>query len=216
MRFLALSDIHQRTENLGALLEKAGAGFDAVIVAGDLTNYGEKRHAEEVLGLLAGRKNVLVIPGNLDTGEVVRAIGEHKMQLHAAKAFVSGNVFVGFGGGKESEVGDVLFSETQIFSTLEKLCEGEKEFVLVTHLPPSGTGLDLAANGKHIGSDAVRKIIEIFQPRLQLCGHCHEAGGRSERIGKTLCVNVASVKEGLASAIQLSKSAEIKIERISI
>ncbi|MBI4053622.1 MAG: metallophosphoesterase family protein [Candidatus Diapherotrites archaeon] len=216
MRILALSDVHQRTQNLKALLEKAGKGFDAVIVAGDLTNYGEKRHAEEVLGLLAGHENVFAVPGNLDTLQVIDAITGNKMQLHAKKAKIAGVAFVGFGGGKAFEVGEVLFTEEEIFGALEKLCKGEKNFVLVTHLPPLGTALDLTAGGKHIGSSAVRKIIEKFQPALQLCGHCHEAGGKTETIGKTLCVNVAAVKEGQATAIELPKIGLPKTERITI
>jgi len=216
MRILAFSDVHQRTQNLKALLEKAGKGFDAVIVAGDLTNYGEKSHAEEVLGLLAGNEKVFAIPGNLDTLQVIDAITENKMQLHAKKAKIAGTAFVGFGGGKAFEVGGVLFTEEEIFGALEKLCKGEKSFVLVTHLPPAGTSLDLSASGNHIGSSAVRKIIEKFQPALQLCGHCHEAGGKTEKIGKTLCVNVAAVKEGQATSIELPKHGRPKIERITI
>jgi uncharacterized protein len=42
-----------------------------------------------------------------------------------------------------------------------------------------------------VGSKAVRKIIEKYQPALGLHGHIHESRG-STRIGRTLCVNPGS------------------------
>jgi Icc-related predicted phosphoesterase len=42
-----------------------------------------------------------------------------------------------------------------------------------------------------VGSTAVRKIVEKYQPKLGLFGHIHESGGDTF-IGKTLCVNPGS------------------------
>jgi len=44
---------------------------------------------------------------------------------------------------------------------------------------------------EHVGSKAVRKVLEEFQPKLGLHGHIHESAGTS-RIGKTTCVNPGS------------------------
>ncbi len=74
------------------------------------------------------------------------------------------------------------------------------------HAPPHNTPLDLAPKlGKdlqpklflgqpvfdHVGSKAVRKVIEQFQPRMGLHGHIHESAGICT-IGKTTCVNPGS------------------------
>ncbi len=74
------------------------------------------------------------------------------------------------------------------------------------HAPPYNTPIDLApqldntlkpviAGGEivmsHVGSKAVRKMIEKYQPLLGLHGHIHESKG-VVRIGKTLCINAGS------------------------
>ena len=48
--------------------------------------------------------------------------------------------------------------------------------VLVTHGPALGT-LDTGYDGQHVGSDALRRLIEERRPRLHLFGHIHRAFG---------------------------------------
>jgi len=72
------------------------------------------------------------------------------------------------------------------------------------HAPPYNSGLDLAPEldenlrpkygGRSmvpVGSKAVRKIIEKYQPPLSLHGHIHESRGE-RKIGKTLAINPGS------------------------
>jgi len=74
------------------------------------------------------------------------------------------------------------------------------------HCPPYGTALDLAPDideqfrlkmhlGQpqliHVGSKAIRAMIDEYQPLLGLHGHCHESRG-TECIGRTLCLNPGS------------------------
>jgi hypothetical protein len=74
------------------------------------------------------------------------------------------------------------------------------------HCPPYDSGLDLApmltreiemvmSAGQPVmipvGSTAVRRAIEEFQPLLGLHGHVHESRG-TVRIGETLCLNPGS------------------------
>jgi Icc-related predicted phosphoesterase len=78
--------------------------------------------------------------------------------------------------------------------------------ILNAHVPPYDTGLDQAPelrddltmviraghpNMVPVGSTAVRRIIEEFQPLLALSGHIHESRGTT-RIGRTVCVNPGS------------------------
>ncbi len=75
------------------------------------------------------------------------------------------------------------------------------------HVPPHKSNLDEAPELdenlrpkyagqalKAVGSTALRKSIEKFQPLLGLHGHIHEGRGVS-RIGKTLCINPGSMYE---------------------
>jgi uncharacterized protein len=42
-----------------------------------------------------------------------------------------------------------------------------------------------------VGSTAVRRLIENYQPLLAVHGHIHESGGE-RKIGQTLCINPGS------------------------
>ncbi len=58
------------------------------------------------------------------------------------------------------------------------------------HTPPRDV-LDTTAAGTHIGSVALRRVVERLQPPLVLCGHVHEAprieGRWARHLG--LCIN---------------------------
>ena len=94
-----------------------------------------------------------------------------------------------------------------IAQDLERLasgCEMERT-ILLAHSPPYGTRLDRAAlDGKsidhapldvHVGSVAIRRLIETHSPRLALSGHIHESprltGAWQDRLGRTLCFSAA-------------------------
>lgn len=84
--------------------------------------------------------------------------------------------------------------------------------VFLFHSPPYMTGLDQAAlDGviidnvqvdTHVGSIAIKKMIENSQPLLTLHGHVHESaritGKWKETIGKTICINAAHDGKELA------------------
>jgi len=99
--------------------------------------------------------------------------------------------------------------EEELYNTIKKLRASENRFdnmILNFHCPPFGTPLDLAPkldeqlrpvmSGDeveivHVGSTAVRKIIEEKQPMISIHGHIHEARGLC-KIGKTVCINPGS------------------------
>jgi Icc-related predicted phosphoesterase len=66
--------------------------------------------------------------------------------------------------------------------------------VLLSHLPPLGSGVDTIGGQRHRysgypwGSISVRTHIRRAAPELVACGHIHEASG-VERLGETVCVN---------------------------
>lgn len=77
--------------------------------------------------------------------------------------------------------------------------------ILLLHTPPYRTALDRAAlDGRvidhvpvdvHVGSIAVRRLIETRRPEVVLCGHIHEAprltGTWCDRVGATPCLTAA-------------------------
>jgi Icc-related predicted phosphoesterase len=101
---------------------------------------------------------------------------------------------------------DVIDTQT-IASDLDRLTADTdgRRLILLTHAPPYRTALDRAdLDGQmidhapldvHVGSVALRRIIESRQPLLTLHGHIHESarltGSWRDRIGRTHCFTAA-------------------------
>ena len=100
-------------------------------------------------------------------------------------------------------------TEDELYARLEALAEQVRDprrAVFMIHVPPHDSGLDTAPlldenlrptvsagdvlRGP-VGSTAVRRLIERYQPLLTIHGHIHESGGE-RKIGKTLCINPGS------------------------
>src|SRR5579875_364797 len=100
-------------------------------------------------------------------------------------------------------------TEEQLYARLDTLASQVRDprrAVFMIHVPPHDSGLDTAPlldenlrptvsagdvlRGP-VGSTAVRRIIEHYQPVLAIHGHIHESGGE-RKIGKTMCVNPGS------------------------
>jgi len=112
---------------------------------------------------------------------------------------------------------------------LENLIDKEnaEKTIFLFHSPPYDTKLDRAAlDGKmidhapvdvHVGSVAIRDLIESFQPLLTLHGHIHESArithSWSDKLGRTLMFNGANDSPELA-LIKFTLSAPEKAERV--
>jgi Icc-related predicted phosphoesterase len=69
----------------------------------------------------------------------------------------------------------------------------EETDILVTHGPPYGHG-DLVINGNRGGSETLlRRMEELPQLQLHICGHVHEGGGTRSQVGTAEVVNVSYV-----------------------
>ena len=76
----------------------------------------------------------------------------------------------------------------------------EKNAILVTHAPPKNH-LDLVKNVGNVGSKAIAKIINKYQPRLVISAHIHEA--RGVNYDKTIFVNPGPASRGLGALIDI-------------
>lgn len=100
-------------------------------------------------------------------------------------------------------------SEEALYARLDALAQQVRDprrAIFMIHVPPYDSGLDEAPlldenlrptisagdvlRGP-VGSTAVRRIIEAYQPLLSVHGHIHESGGE-RRIGETLAINPGS------------------------
>jgi Icc-related predicted phosphoesterase len=95
--------------------------------------------------------------------------------------------------------------EKHLRSLVERLNKPDNA-IFNFHCPPHNTHLDLApkldkslrpvviagmVQYEHVGSRAVRRVIEEYQPILGLHGHIHESGG-VDKIGRTIVLNPGS------------------------
>lgn len=93
--------------------------------------------------------------------------------------------------------------------------------IMVVHTPPHNTSLDIIHDKRHVGSKALKKIIEEKQPMLTLHGHIHESvkisGKFIEKIGKTTCISPGNdhLTEQLA-LIEIDTNKISKAKRIII
>ena len=92
----------------------------------------------------------------------------------------------------EKLVKGVEYARKNDLEKLAKKVEDVRKTVFVIHTPPYNTKLDIT-NMKHVGSAAVRRFIEKYQPLATLHGHVHESAG-TEKIGKTICINPGQSK----------------------
>ncbi|WGI18167.1 metallophosphoesterase [Methanonatronarchaeum sp. AMET-Sl] len=207
---LVVSDIHGKANMVKRVVDKAG-DVGLVVVLGDITDFGPKKKAEEILGILVDRYGQVVgVPGNCDPKEIDEVLERDANSIDQDKKVIDGLTFVGLGGSNPTpfdtprEVG-----EKEIFSVLSNLLEGEDghDVVLVSHAPPKKT-VDLTS-GTHAGSESVREVVEKYEPKLVLSGHIHEAKGTAY-IGDTLVVNPGAVRDGNAAVIDMKDGIDIE------
>ena len=200
MKLLALSDIHGHTKQI-PLLADAAKDCDAVILSGDITDFGGVDQALSVLSALgAFGKPVLGVSGNCDSPQVESVLNQRGGGLAHNPYELNGVVFVGFSYAASVEA--VLQNEP-----ISRMAS-QKPMILVTHQPAWGTAVDLQASTRHKGSRSVRSFIEDHQPLLAVSGHIHEAYG-TDQIGSTLLVNPGPFRNGRYATIDINKDTAV-------
>ena len=202
MLIVSLTDIHGDCTRINAMADELGRS-DAVFLTGDLTHFGGRDDVARVVETIrAVNPRVWAVPGNCDPVEVGQWLSEQGINLDmaAVAAVTIGELsVVGLGGSlpcpgrTPNELGDCELEHR--LEEAVRVVRGGRIDVLVTHEPPLNTINDLASNGRHVGSRAVREFIEEYQPLICLTGHIHEACG-IDTIGQTKVVNPGPMRLG--------------------
>lgn len=197
-----------------------------------------KRWLDLIHEKVPSETRVVVCPGNDDRFDVDKLIDEHKDVING-----EGNVIeidethemVSCGWVNPSPWKTTREEEEEkLEERLEKYIspvKNMKNAIFNFHAPPFESKLDEAPlldenlnpiirGGSvamvPVGSKAVRRMIEKYQPFLGLHGHIHESSG-SIKIGRTYCVNPGSeYAEGIIRAffIEFSEDKLIRLQRI--
>lgn len=208
MKLLALSDLHGDYSHVKSIRKKAG-DFDAVMIAGDLTDFGPDEDALELLAMF--KEPVLAVPGNCDNPSILKILDENTINLHNSIHSMGGLIFVGLGGSNPTPFNTPFeLSEKKIGEYIGTLLSGIKgRTVLLSHAPPLNT-TDRLPHG-NVGSEALARYLGRFN--LIICGHIHEARG-CMRVNGTEVVNPGAASKGQAALITIND--EITVEFIDV
>jgi Icc-related predicted phosphoesterase len=207
MNILAISDLHGSTHNaLNNYLNENK--IDLIVIAGDITHFGPAELAEDILNQISSHEiPVVAIPGNCDPQGISSQLDNSKaINIHGKSTAIKNVGICGFGGSNLTPFDTPLeFGEIEIFEELNKIMVEMKDQdikILVTHAPPLNTNADKLPNGDHVGSESIRKIIEEYNPDINICGHIHEAQS-IDKIGETVILNPGQFTAGGACLVQI-------------
>lgn len=216
MLLLVVSDIHGNITALSKIIKAvSGKKIEAIIVAGDVTDFGTGENALQILNTLKQvSKKIFYVPGNCDYVDTFDIKELDEMNIHGKYVKIGDLFVIGVGGSIETPFSTPFeLGEEEIDSLLEKAYRAAKQpknFILVSHTPPYNTRLDLTYRGLHAGSKAVRTFIEEYKPMLVICGHIHEARG-TDKLEESLMVNPGPARKGYYALVTIEKSQEPEI-----
>lgn len=208
MKLLALSDLHGDYSHVEAIRKKAG-DIDAVLIAGDITNFGPDEHALELLKMF--KEPVLAVPGNCDNPSLLKLLDANAINLHNSHHTMKGLTFVGLGGSNPTPFNTPFeLSEKKIGEHIGKLLSKlNGRIILLSHAPPLNT-TDRLPRG-NVGSESLARFLGRFD--LIVCGHIHEARG-SVRVNGTVVVNPGAASKGQGAMITINE--KITVEFIDV
>ncbi len=212
MDVLLIADLHG---NFGKIESFLDMNADAMIVAGDITNFGP---VDAVDGLFS-RIDIpcFAVQGNCDPREILDVL-EHSdaVSMHGSRLSLGKITFAGIGGSNPTPFQTPFeLSEEEIdriLSSTIKSMERTVHNVLLSHCPPHGV-LDLV-DDQHVGSTSIRNHMKAFD--LVCCAHIHEQRGVTEVDGVKV-VNPGMASEGQCAMIHFGDVAkEIGIELLTV
>ena len=216
MKIFAISDIHGEKKYFDA-----GAGLiqsaDLVIVAGDLTNRGDRKSAGDILSRIEGYTDrIVAVHGNWDPDPVADLLRERGYSLHGRGRIIGGTGFFGVGGSNKTPMHmPSEYTDDELWKFLEagygEVRSAEK-IVLISHAPPRKVR-DKTFFGIHAGSSSISEFIQRNRVDLCITGHIHEAFGE-EYLNGCIVVNSGSFRKGRYSTIDMGVSITVELGRL--
>ena len=190
MKILAVSDIHGDTGLVKRMAKQAKKeNVDLVILAGDLTWF--EQSTQNLIGpFVKEGKEVLIVPGNHESEETINQIAKTYKGVKSVHKKAVTKEGIGFFGTGTVDWGFYTDSK-QVYTELKNAHDKIKHYkkkIMITHSNPAGSKLELLG---FPGSIGIKKAIEKFHPNILICGHIHEGGGITEKIGNTTIFNVS-------------------------
>lgn len=215
MRILYVVDVHDRFDTVPRALAEIGP-VDALIVGGDITNFGTPDDAERAIEAwrpLAPR--LLAVAGNMDSPTIDARLVELGVSLDGRGVAIGDVGIAGVSAAPHSplhtphEIPDEELGRRAAAGLAEvRDCRIR---IFCPHAPPHGTACDRLRSGEHVGSPALRALVEKEQPDLVLCGHIHESRGE-DTIGPSRVVNPGPVASGRYALVEVSDTVAVTLD----
>lgn len=212
MKIIAIPDLHGSTEGIENIFVEL-ANADVVLLAGDLTNFGNEMEAARIVEEFRKLANIIyAVPGNCDYPGVNKYLIGQEIGLHGKGVVVDGVALIGVGGSLPAPGGTPTeYSEIELQEFMERAMAdvpAHLPLILMAHQPPVDTKIDKLPNGTHVGSTAVRSFIEVHQPLVCFSGHIHEGVG-IDSIGQTKLINPGPFKSGGYAYAEIGESLDL-------
>jgi Icc-related predicted phosphoesterase len=215
MRIAYVVDVHDRFDAVPRALAEIGA-VDLLVVGGDITTLGTPADAARAIESWRPlAPHLLAVAGNMDSPEIDARLVELGVSIDG-RGVVSGDVGIaGVSAAPHSplhtpyEIPDRELA-TRAAAGLESVKDCRIR-VLCPHAPPHGTACDRLRSGEHVGSPALRALVEKQEPDLVLCGHIHEARG-VDTIGRTRIVNPGPVASGHHALVEIDGTITVTLD----
>jgi len=217
IKAIAITDIHFNLSNLRKIILQS-KDYDLLLVAGDITNFGKGAEAREVIKILnETSKEYYFVPGNCDYAKEFPS-DVNERNIHGKYARFRDIAIIGLGGSTPTPFNTPFeLSEEMIQKLLNETYSNIKEkynkLILMSHVPPYNTLLDMTKTGRHVGSRSVRKFIEEYNVDLVISGHVHEARN-IDRLGKTILVNPGPAMQGNYATVIIDDEIQVTLNNV--
>jgi len=215
MKFLCITDIHNRLEPLQHILNHAGP-IDGVLLGGDLTNFGTPADVEKIVQIAQSLKfPVLAVAGNCDSAAIDQRLVELGVSIAGRGMIINDIGIHGLSAAPPWHRGMYGFTEEELARHLQagySQVKNARRHVVLTHVPPRDMKLDRTHFFQHVGSTALREFVEQTRPALVVCGHLHESRG-VDMLGPTVVVNCGPAASGYYAIAEIDDQVRVDLCR---
>jgi uncharacterized protein len=215
MRIAYVVDVHDAFEAVPHAVAEIGP-VDVLVVGGDITTFGTPDDAQRAIELwrpLAPR--LLAVAGNMDSPAIDERLVELGVSLDGRGVTIGDLGIAGVSAAPLSplntphELPDDEFAR-RAATGLDEVRDCRVR-ILCPHAPPYGTACDRLRSGEHVGSPALRALVEREQPDVVFCGHIHESRGE-DTIGVSRIVNPGPVASGHYALVDVGGTVSVMLD----
>jgi Icc-related predicted phosphoesterase len=216
MRIAYVVDVHDRFDAVPRAVAETGE-IDVLVVGGDVTTFGTPDDVERAIALWRPlAPSLLAVAGNCDSPAIDERLVELGVSIDGRGVTLAGVGFAGVSAAPLSplhtphEVPDEELGRRGA-SALSEIAGCDVQ-IFCPHSPPHGTACDRLRSGEHVGSPALRVLVEREQPDLVLCGHVHEARA-TDFLGRSQLVNPGPVAAGHYVLVDVGETVAVALDR---